>query len=208
MLKEQQSTISDLLAEQKRELFEKVEDSKSKHRFCQRHLEQQYEVNHNFLKLANQALSCIDKGYVEKARDYLQELEGGLLEHEEDLIAVDLRCNGWLTVQRIRNKGVLSSSLLKKLENEDDSIYRRKKKPYQDGGPVFRSAEVDRTSLKSDVRTFRPAPKKSPEQLLSETVKQTQAGQCTFCHEEGHFCRECPLFWEKVCKSRKANIKN
>ena len=225
LLAEQQNQIASLLAEQKQELLDKVEDRKSRHRFRQKRLEEQFGVNRDFLNIVKRASACLEKNYLEKLKNLLEELEIGLEEHEEDLICADLSRNGWLTVKRIRNKSSVSSDLLKKLEKEDDSIDRRKKR-IGDGRFGIRDPEMDKPPYKSNFRNDWNAnksrtdwtpkvvtsrtngPKKSPEELLNETVKQTRAGRCGFCQREGHFFRECGRFWDKVDDQRKANLQN
>ena len=207
LLSDQQESISQLLAEQRQELFEKVEKSKN-HKFRQRVLEKQYEVNEEFCNISRCVQSALKKGHIEKAAAKIEELTEDLEAHGEDIIAADLSRHGWLTVQRLRNKSSLSSSLLKQLEKEDEAIDKNKKKAFiQDGRFGGRSRTMDGGPFKDSVRTVRSGgafQKKSPEQLLEEAVKQNRAGQCGHCQEECHFYRECPSFWEKVKESRKA----
>ena len=128
LLAQQQEQIASLLSEQKQELLDKVEDQKSKHKFNQRRLEEQFSVSVGHLKIARRISSCLEKGYFEKAKVLSRELEGEIEEHTEDLVAADVSRNGWLTVKRLRNKSVLPTNLLKKIEKEDDSIDIQRKK--------------------------------------------------------------------------------
>ena len=108
LLSDQQENISQLLAEQRQELFEKVEKSKT-HKFRQRVLEKQYEVNEEFCNISRCVQSALKKGHIEKARAKIEELTEDLEAHGEDIIAADLSRHGWLTVQRLRNKSVKSN---------------------------------------------------------------------------------------------------
>ena len=113
-------------------------------------------------------------------------------------------------MQRLRNKCGLPKTLLREIEKADDLIDSGRKKFRQDGRGGFRGKKVDKETYGDSVRTFRQGgkfQKKSPEQILDEAVRQTRAGECSHCNEEGHFYRECPTFWDKVKESRKANKK-
>ena len=206
-LAEQQQTLENILADTKQEIFDKVEDGKDKHKFKQRRLEQQYEVNHNFQKIVKRSLSCLEKGYTDKVRAYLEELDDSLEEHREDLIAADLSRNEWLAVQHLRNRSALPSSFLKKLERLDKFLDdSRKKENLNSRNGRFANGvkEMDKNPQKNDVRTYRPfGPKKSPEETLNEASRQTRAGKCGHCQGEGHFFRECPAFWSKALEGRK-----
>ena len=110
-------------------------------------------------------------------------------------------------VSSIKNQGALSTAQLKRIEKIDDLLDRREKKFSNDGRFCFRNRKVDQTSQRNTFQTSKPFQKKSPEEYLEEAIKQTRAGQCTHCTEEGHFYRECPTFWEKVRQSRAAQKK-
>ena len=172
--RQQQETIAQLLADQKRELFDKVDSSK-RHNFRQKALEKQYEVNDNFAKIIRRSVSCLEKGHVSKTVSYLKDLKNDLEEHSQDIIAADFSRHGWLTVSRIRNRGSLPTSILKQIEKEDEQIDKRRKQP------IFKvpkgTGKVDESSFRNPVRTnrFQPGQKKSPEQLLNEAIKQSRA---------------------------------
>ena len=212
LLKKHRDTIAELLAEQKQDLYDKVEESSSKkHNFRQKNIEKQWEVNDRFEKIAKRAESALKKGRIEKAKSCIEELVDGLEEHSEDLIGADISRHGWLSVARVRNRTSLPKDFLKELERVDTSLDKTKSntQPPKYGKYSGRNPNVDgATQRDSYVRTNRPPFKKqSPEQLLEEATKQTRAGQCGHCQQEGHFYRECPDFWEKVKESRKANLK-
>ena len=191
LLNQQQERIAGLLADQKQELFDKVDNSK-KHNFKQKPLEKQHEVNDKFLKIVRRSISCLEKAHTSKAKTYLKELKEELEEHSEDIIAADISRHGWLTVSRIRDRGSLSSAVIRRIEKEDDNIDKRRKSVV--GQTSKRPGVMDKPPFRDpfrpdSFRTTRPQPgqKKSPEQLLNEAVRQTRAGLCSHCQQEGHF---------------------
>ena len=208
LLREQQETIEDLLSEQKREFVERVDPNRS-HSFNQKSLEKQFDVNRDFLLLAKKIQKCLDKQQIYQAKDHIENLLDELKTHQEDLIAADISRNGWLAVARLRDKCSLPKSLLKELEKVDDQIDNRRKK-YRNGRTGERSSEVDKETQRNPNKFFKPQQgggkpqKKSPEEILQEATRQTRAGVCSHCKQEGHFFRECAGFWTKVLENRKA----
>ena len=208
MLAQHRDTISVLLAEQREELFDKVSSPSRKHTFKQKSIEKQFEINENFEKLAKRVEKALKSGRIEKAKDFIEKLVDEIEEHSEDLIGADVSRNGWLAVSRVRNRSSLPKNFLKELERVDASIDKSKTPFKQNGRPNERTRQVDGMPYSGNyVRTNRPYQKKSPEQLLEEASKQSRAGQCGHCQEEGHFYRECPSFWQKVKESRQTHIK-
>ena len=213
MLSKHSDTIAQLLAEQKEDLYDRVETtSAEKHKFRQKAIEKQFEVNEKFMKSAKRIKLSLKKGRISKARSVVEELVDQLEEHSEDLIGADISRHGWLSVSRARNRSSLPKDFLKELERVDTSIDKTKRVSSfgsSNGRFIPGSKSMDTpTYSNSFVRTSRaPFQKKSPEVLLEEATKQTRAGQCGHCQEEGHFYRECPRFWEKVKESRLSNLK-
>ena len=212
LLRSQQQHIEELLLEQ-RELVEK-EQGDGKHKFSQTVLQKQYEVNKGFTRLAKKIQKSLDKQQVHLAKNLTEDLINDLEEHQEDLIAADISRNGWLTVARIRNRCSLPKNILREIEKADDQIDSRRSKfrqqPRQDGRISQRTQPLDREAFGNSVKTFKPfnnrmQQKKSPEETLQEAARQTRAGQCSHCHENGHFFRECAEFWSKVKEVRKAH---
>ena len=72
------------------------------------------------------------------------------------VITADISRNGWLTVQRIRNRGSLSTTLLKKIEKEDENIDKTKKNWNTNGRFGERSREVDRQTEYPHQQTSQP----------------------------------------------------
>ena len=110
----------------------------------------------------------------------------------------------------------IDTYLLKRIEKEDETLdknrrIRLRNENVRNGWTRSNFRKLDNLDYRSNVRTTKPGgtlqQKRSPEQLLEEAVRQTRAGRCTHCTEEGHFYRECPSFWEKVKESRRANLK-
>ena len=214
LLDKQQASIASLLSEQRKELFDKVESGK-KHKFRHQNLEKQFEVISEFSKITKRAISNLKKGYNDKVKTLLYELQESIEEQEQDLITADISRHGWLTVSRLKNRGSLTSNLLKKIEKVDENLDKKRRRfSREDGGKFgFRPRRMDQMPYRANVKTFKSngqkyQQKRSPEQLLEEAVRQTRAGKCTHCDEEGHFYRECPSFWEKVRQSRRTNAKN
>ena len=206
LLRDQQTDIEDLLKEQKQELIEKV-DPEKKHTFRQKNLAKQHEVNKNFENLAKKIQKALDRNQQELAADIVEKLLAELKDHSEDLIVADLSRNGWLTVSHLRNKTSLPTQLLKQLDKLDDQIDKRKSKFSNNEGVRRRAVQVDKETPPNHFKSFKPSDKfqkKSPEQILDEAVKQTRAGKCSHCLQEGHFIRECADFWTKVHENRKA----
>ena len=127
ILWDQQETIEELLQEQKNELCQK-NNPENKHKFNNRVLGKQHEVNEGFLDLTKKIQKCLGKQQLYQAKSLVDELLNEIECHSEDLVVADLSRNGWLTVQRLRNRCSLPSNLLKKLEKFDDEIDNRKKK--------------------------------------------------------------------------------
>ena len=74
------------------------------------------------------AISNIKKGYLDKVRSLLNELQDSIEEQGQDLITADISRHGWLTVSRLKNKGPLTSNLLKRIEKEDKTLDNWRKK--------------------------------------------------------------------------------
>ena len=190
MLASHRNSISELLLEQKEELFDKVESSSKKHTFRQKNIERQWEINDRFEKIAKRAEFALKKGRTEKAKACIEELVDGLEEHAEDLIGAVISRHGWLSVARVRNRTSLPKSFLKELERVDISIDKSKSVPatknarFTGGARAVDSMPYRNSFVQTARTTFQ---KKSPEQLLEEATKQTRAGQCGHCQETGHF---------------------
>jgi len=202
LVKNQQEVLLDLLKDHKEEVDTKLQARTRK--FTSRQLEKQYELNSNFLELAQKTKVSVEARDGERAKLHVCELIKQLEQHEEDLLIADASPHGWLAVSKIRSTKELPKNLRKRLaavdkqlssqKGREDGVPKRKFPPFQGQGqqnPLYRRTER----------------RVSPEEALYTASRQVRPGTCSHCHKELHYYRECPEFWAKVHASREAKAK-
>ena len=208
---EQYNTFREVIDEHKEEVEYKL--NKSNIKFSSKPIEKQFEVNSGLLELNRKIYRALKHKNTSKAKKLIKEQEKALVRHEEDLIIADESEFGWLTVSKIRDKKFLKSSLVKQITKVDELIAKAKKRNGASSqgytkaqGQPFKSVagqigQFPPQFAQGQVVTKRPE-RKSPEEILHDIAKRTRAGNCSHCGESGHWFRECPVFWQKVGKSR------
>jgi hypothetical protein len=200
LVESQQQFMLELLSEHRAEVDTKLQVKQRK--FGSKQIEKQYEVNAGFKELAEKILQKVKNKDHKKALALTEKLIKELEQHEEDLVIADTSQFGWLAVAKIRGTAELPKAVRKRLEQVERDLAaqrnrhggaRKKVQQIQGGGqePIIR---------RNDRRT-------TPEEALFNAGKQIRTGTCSHCKKEGHFYKECPLFWTKVQESRLAKAK-
>jgi hypothetical protein len=201
IVQSQQEVILELLSEHKAEVEEKLQQRTR--RFGSRQIEKQFQINSQYKELVGKTQQALSSNDQQKAKELLQLLADQLEEHEQDLIIADSSPHGWLTVSKLRTTKELPKALRKRLAEVERDLNQQKQK--KNGGPGKRFTRFPQQGGDGDSK--RADKRSTPEEALFTASKQIRTGQCTNCHEQGHFFRECPKFWTAVLKSRSAKAK-
>jgi hypothetical protein len=201
IVQSQQEVILELLSEHKAEVEEKLQQRTR--RFGSRQIEKQFQINSQYRELVSKTQHAITNDDIGKAKELLQLLSDQLEEHEQDLIIADSSPHGWLTVSKLRTTKELPKALRKRLAEVERDLNQQKQRKH--GGPGKKFTRFPQQGSEGDHK--RADKRSTPEEALFTASKQVRTGQCTNCHETGHFFRECPKFWTAVLKSRSAKAK-
>ena len=196
----QQEVLFKWLEEHKAEVDEKLHARG--HRFSNKQIEKQYQVNSTFRELVVKIQAALHVGEVALARDVTETLDCQLGEHEEDLIIVDTSPHGWLAVARLRRGKELPMALRKRLDQVEKELAQTQRKKGNGARPERKVGTLPRKGQEPLVK--RPERRLSPEEVLFQAGRQLQPGSCSHCQEDLYYYRECPKFWAKVLESRKA----
>jgi len=205
LVRNQQEVLLDVLKDHKEEVDKKLQARSRK--FASRQIEKQYELNTEFLDLAQKALASVDVRDGERAKLHLGELIKKLGEHEEDLLIADASPHGWLAVSKIRSTKELPKDLRKRLAAVDKQLSSQKVAGRSEDGGFKRSYQRLPGQGNQNPVFKRGERRISPEEALFAAARQVRPGTCSHCHKELHYYRECPEFWAKVHASREAKAK-
>jgi hypothetical protein len=190
----------ELLSEHRAEVDSKLQVKQR--RFSSRQIEKQYEVNARFKEFAEKILVKVKNKDHKKAAALTEKLIKELEQHEEDLVIADTSQFGWLAVAKIRGTAELPKSVRKRLEQVERDLAAQRNR---NGGPRKKVQQVQGGGQEPVIR--RTDRRVTPEEALFQAGKQLRQGTCSHCKKEGHFYKECPLFWQKVQESRLAKAK-